>query len=199
MRSMGPHSSATVLSSMAPAPMLLANAGLPMLAVQLPLLAGLIVPIIVLEAAILIKKLHLPWRRALSLSAVANAASTLVGVPLTWAVLFGLQVLVGGAAAHGLSTAAGRFHSAVLQAPWLMPYQSDFYWLIPTANLVLLSPYFLVSGFAELWVVRRQRSDLDPGRTKAAVWLANAATYGLLLLGSIAWLIRSVDGRWPIP
>jgi hypothetical protein len=169
----------------------MANAGVPMLAVQMPLLAALLVPIIGLEAAILARLLRLSWGAAIPTAAKANLASTLVGVPLTWGILFGIEILTSGATVYGLSTKMGRFHSAVLQAPWLMPRDAGLEALIPVANLVLLPFYFAVSGLVEQWVVRRSRRDLEARRAKLATWLANAATYVLLLLGSVVWLIRS--------
>ncbi|HVR99874.1 MAG TPA: hypothetical protein VMW27_24835 [Thermoanaerobaculia bacterium] len=168
-----------------------------MLALQLPILVLLLVPIIALEAVILSKVLQLSGRVALWLAALANLASTLVGIPVTWGALFGVELFASGATAYGVSTQAGRFHSAVLQAPWLIPYETELYWLVPVANLVLLPFYFLVSVYVEQWVVRRSRDGLDPRRAKRAAWLANAASYALLLLGSVVWLVRSVGGRWP--
>jgi hypothetical protein len=178
-------------------PIFLANAGVPMLAVQLPILLLLLLPIIALEAAVFVRLLKLPWRGAFAIATAANLASTVVGVPLTWGVLFGVEILVSGGGGHGLSSPWGVFQTAVVQAPWLIPYESALYWLVPVANLVLLPGYFLASVFSEQWMVRFRRRDLDPRATKRAVWLANAATYGLILIGSVTWLVTSVDGRWP--
>jgi len=171
----------------------LANAGVPMLALQLPILAALLVPIIVLEAVVIAKWLQRTWRQGLRLSAVANVVSTLVGIPLTWGVLFGLQIVISGAEGYSLSTLPGRLYSAVVQAPWLLPHPQGLEWLIPAANLVLLPFYFLASVYSERWVLRRSRHALSPGEARLASWLANAASYALLLVGSIVWFVRSVS------
>ena len=176
---------------MTTAPFLLANAGLPMLAMQLPLLVLLLVPIILLEGAVIARWSKRTWRDGLRLSAAANVVSTLVGIPLTWGVLLALQIAITGAEGRTLTTLSGRLYSAVLQAPWLLPHPVGLEWLVPTANLVLLPFYFLASVYSERWVLRRSRLALSLGEARVASWLANGASYALLLLGSVVWLVGS--------
>jgi hypothetical protein len=93
-----------------------------------------------------------------------------------------------GARGHGLETLEGRVHAAVLQAPWLLPYGKDLQWLVPTATLALLPFYFLVSAVVERAVLVRSLTAHDRRRVAKAVWLANAASYGLLLAATAVWL-----------
>jgi hypothetical protein len=156
-----------------------------MLAVQMPILLLLLIPIIAIEAAILSKVLQLSLGLALRLAAFANLASTLIGIPMTWGALLGVELL----------STRMRFYSILVQAPWLLPLRDEREGLIPVANLILLPFYFLASVYIEQWIMRRSRGDIDARGVRRAAWLANAATYALLLLGSLVWLLRSAGGR----
>lgn len=65
----------------------LADSGLPMLAVMAPPMWGLLLLIVPLEALIAERILSIPKSKSLKVSAIANCVSTIVGVPLTWALL----------------------------------------------------------------------------------------------------------------
>ena len=66
---------------------LLANMGLPMVAMYLPPAWILLVPIIAIEAGYGVCHYGIPAGRALAVQAASNCLSTLVGLPLTWIVL----------------------------------------------------------------------------------------------------------------
>jgi len=162
-----------------------ANVGIPMLFIQLPYLAVLLAPVIALEALVFCRLLRLPLRESFAGAARANLVSTFVGFPLAWVAFFALQLSVGGSRAWGLASPADRLAAVTLQAPWLIPYDSELYWMIPAASLVLLVPCLPVSAFIEGRQLRRRWGELAPSRVWRAVWLANGASYALLLaLGS---------------
>ena len=71
--------------------MILANAGVPMIFVQWPLMGYALVPIIVVELLVFRRVLHLGYKPALLGSALANILSTVVGVPISWGVAYGLE------------------------------------------------------------------------------------------------------------
>ncbi|HBH27131.1 MAG TPA: hypothetical protein DDX54_07005 [Rhodospirillaceae bacterium] len=170
----------------------LANAGVPMIFISMPLMLAALVPIIAIEAFVLARSLNLSGKSAALASLTANAASTLVGVPLTWVVLVLVQVLTGGGFAYGMVRLLTKILAVTWQAPWLIPYADDLYWMIPTAQLVLLIPFFFASWFVEHKIVRWMWRDLDPAVARAAVWRANLITYGLLavfVLGVLVWAI----------
>src|SRR5262245_58063297 len=74
-----------------------ADVGVPMLLVMgVPMWASLIV-IIPLEAWVARRVLNGDWPRSLRISAAANLVSTVVGVPLTWGLLFVVELGLGAA------------------------------------------------------------------------------------------------------
>lgn len=79
-------------------PPMLADMGLPMVAVYLPAAWLALVPIILIEAAYGSLRYHLYFPRAVLAQAAANSLSTLIGIPITWSVLVLLQffTLPGG-------------------------------------------------------------------------------------------------------
>ena len=78
----------TMVRTLAP---LLADAGIPMIALTLPLMLILLIPVVVIEAFLCKRWLRLTNWDAMKSNAVANLVSTIVGVPLAWAIMLGLQ------------------------------------------------------------------------------------------------------------
>ena len=66
-----------------------ANAALPAIALEGPFLLALLLPIILLEAVLIKRKMHLGFGHSLQVVTVANIASTIAGAPIA----FGLVVL----------------------------------------------------------------------------------------------------------
>jgi hypothetical protein len=69
---------------------LVANAGVPMLALQLPAQVLALGPIVANEAPILARTLAVPWRTLWPQSA-ANLASSFIAVPVAWGALLALE------------------------------------------------------------------------------------------------------------
>lgn len=159
-----------------------ADIGVPMLFVTLPAMMISLVPIIAVEAFILSRRLHLALRQTWKPVAAANIFSTLVGVPLTWLALALLEAFTGGGQAYGIATAREKFLAVTWQAPWLIPYDSDLHWMVPTAMLVLLVPFFFVSWLSEYQVARRMLPDVAPYQVNRGMLIANLASYVLLLV-----------------
>jgi hypothetical protein len=172
--------------------LVVANAGMPMLALHMPALILGLVPIVAVEALILARGFAVPWLRTLWPTGAANLASTFVGVPVAWGALLVLELMTAGAADYGFATPLARFRSIVLQAPWLLPHRgAEPDWLLPAANLVLLPFYLVASVLVERWVLRRFYRGVPVQRVNRAVWLANGVSYALLLALSVAWLLTS--------
>src|SRR5262249_20145833 len=114
---------------------MIADMGVPMLFVQLPLLVIVLLPVIALETLVLQRRLGLRVGRALVGATLANLASTFVGFPLAWSALLILQLVTGGLRSWGLGNPALRLAAVTWQAPWLVPYDDDLYWMIPAASL----------------------------------------------------------------
>lgn len=166
-------------------PILIANAGVPMLLVYGPVLLIALLPIVLIETAIIDRKARVGYLKMGRRVLVANAVSTLAGVPITWVALVLLQMLTGGGTAHGVG-----LHAVTWQAPWLIPYEDDLNWMVPAAALVLTLPFWFVSVLIERSVlVRLCRNVLGPdGRADSGVsirrlcLIANTWTYALLAM-----------------
>src|SRR6478672_7592675 len=75
-----------------------ANIGLPLVAVFLPPMWVALLPIILVEAVLISRLGRHPLPRTLVATAVANIASTIVGVPLLWFSLATIELVCCGAA-----------------------------------------------------------------------------------------------------
>ena len=170
--------------------MLLGNAGLPMIFVELPVLVVALVPVVGLEAALLRRSLAIPWRQAIRDVFGANLLSTFVGVPLAWAAQVAGQLALGGGVAWDLSTPLDRLAAVIVQSGWLIPYENELHWMVPAAALWLLLPCLLVSIAVEQWWLRRCWSGLPVRRILRAVVLANCVSY---LLPATWWAVLWVS------
>lgn len=186
----GTAAAAAALLVMTPA-LAYANAGLPMLALVAPLSWIALIPVIAIEAWIGRRTVAgVGWGRALGATAAANALSTLVGVPITWGLLFGIQILVpnGGGAAVPIGTFLGKLFAVTVQAPWLLPYEAELHWMVPAALLFMLPFFGVVSVYVERPVFRWiAKCDKDVARRWS--WRANLTTYGLMIASALVWLL----------
>lgn len=174
-----------------------ANAGLPMLAVAWPLSWAALLPVIGIESWIGVRRARVTWGRSVAATSAANALSTLVGVPLTWGLLFGVQVLVpnGGGAALGIDTLGAKLFAVTVQAPWLLPWEAQIHWMVPAALLFMLPFFGVVSVYAERPVFRLiAKCEKDVARSWS--WRANLTTYGIMMAAVLVWLVVAlVRGR----
>jgi hypothetical protein len=177
-----------------------ADMGLPMIFLAWPGMGVMLVPVIALEVAVLMSALVTPLKRTAVVATVSNVISTVVGVPVTWVILVALQFLTGGGGAVGpdFGTLAGKIFAVTWQAPWLLPYESDLYWMIPVAMLVLLVPFFFASWLIEYPISRLMMRKLQAGVVRRGVLGANLVSYGLLalvVLGVLGVAIYQHGGR----
>ncbi len=170
----------------------LADVGVPMIFVTFPAMVAALIPVTVVEGLYLARALSLPKGNALKVSALANITSTLVGIPITWFILVVVQMVTGGGAALGLNTIGRRFLAVTWQAPWLVPYESDLYWMVPGACLVLLIPFYLASCYIEGRVAKYHIVTLSPAVVEGAVDRANLLSYGLLVLVTAGWFLSAL-------
>jgi hypothetical protein len=161
-----------------------ADAGLPMVAVFLPPLWLAFVPIVLLEAMALSRLMAIPLRRALLSALAGNIASSLVGIPLTWVILAALELACCGSA-FGLSTFGSKLYAVTVQAPWLIPYEDDLSWMIPSALVAMAIPCFIASVLIEAPINRLFFKSIPSRALWRATVLSNAYSY--LLLGVLVW------------
>ena len=180
-----------------------ADIGVPMIFATLPAMLVALVPIIVVEGVILGKRLGLRFAQIVWPSALANIVSTIVGMPITWGILFVFEAVTSGPGSR-LPWTIQKILYATIWSAWLPPEGPSLYWIGPAATLSLMVPFFLASWLLEsevLWrTLLRAGSVPAPGllpRVRAAALRANAASYAGLALFVLAWLVTSVLGHRP--
>ena len=70
---------------------LLADAGVPMIFLTFPLMIILLVPIILTESFLYKRWLGLSSHDAMRSSIISNLVSTIIGVPVAWAIMLGVE------------------------------------------------------------------------------------------------------------
>lgn len=138
-----------------------ANAGVPMIFVTLPMMVVALLPIILIETALAKLYLKIPFRFLMRLIARANFFSTFVGIPITWLLLVVLELVSGGGSASNLNFPESRLLAVTRDAPWLVPYEKQLFWMVPTAHLVLLIPFFFASWWVEYFILKRDIFNTD--------------------------------------
>jgi hypothetical protein len=171
--------------------LLLADAGLPMVAVEYPILLLGFVPIVIVEAVVARRRLGLTSGRSVKAAIVANLVSTVLGFPLLWILLALLQYCLGGTRAYGLQTWWEKLYAVTIQAPWLIPYEGDMRWMVPLAGAYLLIPAFFVSVWVERMIYRRFWREIEREKVNRFCWVAHYASYVVvLLLGALYYAVR---------
>ena len=163
--------------------------GVPMVCVSIPMMLIALFPIAWVESLVYRTSLNLSSKEAFWGSCSANFWSTIVGIPIVWLPLVIGQIALGGDHAWGMETSRQRLEAVTLQAPWLIPYQDHLEWMIPSASLVLLLPFYLGSVFVEYWILTRRWQSVGEKPTFAIVMVANAVSYtGLgIYYGVLLW------------
>ncbi len=174
-----------------------ADAGVPMLALLWPASWMAFIPVVIIEAWIAKRILGLMWKPALFRTGLANAASTLIGIPLTWGALLLIELgISGGGKAFGIGTLPKKLFAVIVQAPWLIPYEENLDWMVPAAAIVLLVPFFFASVFIERWAFDRKRQ-LEKPLVRLWSWKANLVTYGIMELLLLCTLIYGITKHQP--
>jgi hypothetical protein len=183
---------------------LLADAGLPMIILTWPAMVVLLIPVIVIEGLLCKRWLGLKTWQAIKTNGVSNLASTIIGIPVAWAVMLAIEF--GAIGIVGESKALQNWHSPIASvifflfgSAWLNPDLGEGVWVIPAATLILLIPFFFASYWIEYFVVRkmvgtpdREASNLAYARVRTAVRNANLITYGIIFLATSVWLALSL-------
>ena len=186
---------------------LVADAGVPMLVVTLPAMSLLLIPIVLLEGFLCKKWLGVTTWEALKSNIFSNFASTVIGIPMAWAFMLGLEFATMGIVEwkfpnQNWNSPIVKMVFFLLSSAWIRPPAINQLWLVPAAVLVLLVPFFFASYGIEYLVVRHTLKIPDGGpantaysRVRIAVRNANLVTYGLMFLGTAVWLVTQLPYR----
>jgi hypothetical protein len=171
-----------------------ANTGIPIIAIIFPLSWILLIPIIVIEWFVMMK--YYPFLRkshVLYVSIITNITSTLVGIPLAWGLMLLIELIflpLETFFPSNLNKFWQYFLNVTLGSAWLMPYEDQLYWMIPTALIILLIPCFIISCWLESFVASKilKGAENNISLSKLAVYRANLASYLFLLFSTIIFL-----------
>ena len=172
---------------------LLFDMGLPMIFPSVFLMVVALLPIILLEAFIIARSLRLGTTQVIWATAVANLATTVVGIPIWWLLLTIVEFGISGLATGAGYNIWNNFFSVTLGAPWVAPRSGGHDgWIILGAMLFLLIPYFFASWGLEYLVVRAKLVEKTLGDENTSIFRtigkANLASY--LLLAAV-WIVIS--------
>ena len=174
---------------------LLADVGLPMIFVTLPLMVCALVPVILVEIWVAKPKLGTTYRRPAWAITVANVVSTIIGVPVAWTVTLGIELLTDKLLSDRFVTHASPrvlvITELLLGPAWIGPPVNNHDWIIPAATLLLLIPTFFASWYIEAIIVNNMVDDEWPV-VRTAMWKANLASYAMLFIAGSGWLIFDV-------
>jgi hypothetical protein len=173
--------------------------GLPMIFPAMYLMILALGPIIFIEAYA-IRSLKLTLERTVLSVTVANFVSTIVGIPVSWGLLYLLQSATRLAGTTQTGSFWDIFLAVTVQSPWVHPRGPEYDWIVYAAGLFLLVPFFFASWLLEYWVIVKFVKPTLPAGTapdellakiKRAVRNANLYSYALLALFiSILLVIR---------
>lgn len=159
-----------------------ANMGIPTIFLTLPAMLIALVPVVAIEAWIIIKRLGVSAGEASLTSTVANLTSTLLGLPVTWFVLLILSCFARPLIRPDLKRLQGRFLTAALEAPLFPPYQQGYKnWMVLAGCLILMVPYFAASYLVENQVAMFILNDANATGVSLSILEGNIITYGMLV------------------
>jgi hypothetical protein len=130
-----------------------------MIVLTFPAMLMLLIPIILVECLLCKKWLGLTTWEALKSNAVSNLASTIVGVPVAWAIMLGVEFATIGLVewTHPKQDWNSPIANVIfffMGSAWIGPPNEKNLWDIPAATLVLLLPFFFASYGIEYLVIR---------------------------------------------
>lgn len=174
--------------------------GLPMIFPAMYLMILALGPIIFIEA-FAIRSLKLSLERTVLSVTVANFFSTIVGIPVTWCLLYLFQMATNWAGTAQTGSFWDVFLAVTLQSPWVHPRGPEYDWIIYAAGLFLLIPFFFASWILEYWVILRFVKPTLPGgvlpaessaKIKRAARNANLFSYALLALFIVLLMVLQI-------
>jgi hypothetical protein len=158
---------------------ILANIGLPIVAVHLPPAWLALVPIIFIESGYGTWRYKFPFGRSLAAQSIANCLSTLIGIPITWLILVLVEFVALEWAGGAIPQSVLPVLSPVLGAAWLDPGSERSWWVVGIAVAVLTFFFYLMSVVSEGFVVARFFRGLPRNKIRSWMLQANAISYGL--------------------
>jgi hypothetical protein len=162
---------------------LCADAGIPMLAINETFLLFALIPVIIIEAFLLMR-FGLDKKVSIKAVIVANLVSTVIGYPLAWILMFGLEMLLYALKNIHLPDVI----TFIFSVAWLGPMDEYNAWLIPVASIIGLIPAYFISVYSEYFIIGIFFKETDKKTLLRYSWIINSASYALLLLIAVIFI-----------
>ncbi len=170
---------------------MLFDVGIPMLAVAWPLFWLTFVPVVLIEAEVAHRQLGLGRKQAIKISAVANALSTLIGIPVVWVGLVLLEMAIGYSLSGVVTIDGWQYALFPFMAAWLFPTEDVR--IVFAAFMVLVIPFYIASIYLESRVARRYLAHVDAALVWKWATTANALSYACIVVVAAVYTVL----HWP--
>ncbi len=170
-----------------------ANVCIPILFQTVLMQVYVLIPVIIIEAGVVILTLNSTiWKTAL-IVALANIVSTLLGMPLAW-ILFYLVTSYSSAAILNCLPGRWKPDDETIITRFFDPLNSDFdefnprmWWQADVVFLIMLVPFFFSSWFIEFNIAARLFTDVDKPALNDAIYAGNLVTYLAIGIYFVTW------------
>ncbi len=156
-----------------------ADAGLPLIVIIWPAFWLALIPVIAIEIFYLEKISGKTKRELIWPVTTANLFSTLLGYPIAWLILLGIDLAVTGTHPIELRTFWQSIGATIIQSAWLAPDEKGPRSVIPIALTVNFLVAYLVSWYSEGWILSKM---LHQPFSRAGRWSRNANFFSYLFL-----------------
>jgi len=161
---------------------LCANAGIPMIMMEYPILILALLPVIIIESISISNILNIEHSKTIKPIIVANLVSTLLGYPLTWGLRFLFLLLL-----------ESKLHSKLVfillisfGPAWIGSSKDKF---LPVYIMLAMIPAFLFSVFIEYFILKRFFKNINKDKILKSTWIINIYSYGFIIFGLLIWFI----------
>lgn len=179
-----------------------ADAGIPLLVFIEPLFILLFLPVVFIESCSMRLHLKSNWIKTIKAVTFSNLGSTLIGVPLAWAILLVAELILTLLAAFLFNPSfQSSLYISLLAPAWLVPFTK---WgmkekLMALWSIAYLFVYFyFISSWIETQINMRLLKGYEKKCVRQATWKANLYSYGFLFFVVVIYFLWSskLDSPW---
>jgi len=160
--------------------------GIPMILPTLYMMIPGLIPVVLIETVIAARSLKVPFKVPLKGIAIANAASTLAGIPLAWAGMTMVSGVLMAIFPHLGDRLGEHWKNVLLRTTWLWPDEPA--WVILSAQFILFVPFFFVSYWIERAIARKYYPESDHQQFNRAIFRGNIGSY--IFLACVAIILE---------
>lgn len=165
-----------------------ANAGIPMIIIVEPLLWLTFIPIVLIESVIYVKTIQgLSFKKIIIPTVLANVFSTIIGIPVTWLGLFGIEAVLSGGSEFNVIEPFKSILNVTVNAPWMLPDPTLLEAII--AMIVLFIPFFFISVWSERFILAKMLKKIDKETIYKSAFKAHIGSYAFLGLAMLLQIL----------